>query len=92
MTPDRPQIELLLSTVNDVIVSAPMGLYQVAGKIWQKCLELSVISEMLRREIKTINVPRLAMETHVKTHLKKVNLKDLEAFSVTMITTVANTR
>lgn len=46
------EIELLLGTVNHAIVSAPMELYQVADKLWQKCLELSVmISEMPWHEV-----------------------------------------
>lgn len=50
MTPHRLEIELLPSTVNDVIVSTPMELYPVADKIWQKCLEM--IYEMPWPEIK----------------------------------------
>lgn len=53
MTQGEPEIELLLGTVNDVTVLAPMEMYQVSNKIWQKCFEVSVmISKMPWREIK----------------------------------------
>lgn len=49
----RKDIELLLGTVDNVIVSAPMELYQVAEEIWRKCHKVSVmISEMPWHEIK----------------------------------------
>lgn len=48
---------MLLGTVDDVIVSAPMELYQVAKEIWQKCDKVSVmISEMPWHEIKAQHV------------------------------------
>lgn len=50
---DTRQIELLLGTVNDVRVRAPMELYQVAGELWEQCSKLSaMISEMLWHAIK----------------------------------------
>ena len=58
MTRVSPQIELLLSTVNDAIVSPPMGSDQVADEVWQKCLESSaMISEMPWQEIKRSTCP-----------------------------------
>lgn len=58
MTPDRLEIQFLLSTVNDVRVSPPMEMYQVADRVWQKCLEVSImIPEMPWHEIKPSKGP-----------------------------------
>ena len=78
---------MLLGTVNDLIsVSAPMELYQVADKIWQKCFELSVMtSEMAWHEIKraTCRYSPEPMETCSNIHTN--NLETVFELLYTMI-------
>lgn len=84
MTQVSLEIELLLGTVNDVIVSAPMDLYQVADKIWQICFEPSVmISETPWHEIKRSTCPLwpepITMEIRTNIHMNnfcQVNLSN----------------